>query len=222
MNKVIGYILILFTGQFVWAQADFDLNFETVDKIVGGGGDAWFSGGYELDEAGFKDFTYAAINIDLPDDWTFALCTPDICAPDGVDTMYFENDAEDSSGYLSVKIATSDNPESTFGELDLKLIDNETGAAVVKHFTATISLVGIEVSEKSTVQTWLNTTTKQLYISGADDIQHFAIVSLSGQIVFEANELTTNKLDVSWLPQGLYFIRIETNKNLFSERFIVE
>ncbi len=68
------------------------------------------------------------------------------------------------------------------------------------------SLTGTNTYEQGTLNIYPNPATDHLTINGLEEVAHYEIISLNGQIV--KTGITSNYMDISSLQQGLYILHI--------------
>jgi hypothetical protein len=56
---------------------------------------------------------------------------------------------------------------------------------------------------------------------GESTIKKVEVLEVTGKIIYQFNDLK-NQINVSALPQGMYFVKIETNKRIVTKKFIKE
>ncbi|MCL2074260.1 MAG: InlB B-repeat-containing protein [Marinilabiliaceae bacterium] len=81
---------------------------------------------------------------------------------------------------------------------------------------------GIEDIEKATIKIYPNPVKEVLLIEkGEFIINRIEIVNLSGIVMYQFNSFN-NKINVSALPKGFYFVKIETDNRIITEKFLKE
>jgi len=108
-------------------------------------------------------------------------------------------------------------PNISFSEI------KTNGVSEPQNFTLTVNAsLGIEEigSANASVKIYPNPVKEVLRIeSGGLKINKLKIIDLSGRII-QQSDGSTNQINVSSLPQGIYFIMIETEKGFVTKKFI--
>ncbi|MFD2909488.1 T9SS type A sorting domain-containing protein [Flavobacterium ardleyense] len=84
-------------------------------------------------------------------------------------------------------------------------------------------VLGSSTFEKITIRVYPNPSNGTLFFSTANDIQMDSakIFDSTGKLVFSASKLIENKIDVSNLSNGIYFISLQNDeKGIFTQKFI--
>jgi hypothetical protein len=77
--------------------------------------------------------------------------------------------------------------------------------------------------EDSRFRAFPSPASNDLYIDGPEEFYSLTILNILGQLVYTYNDFRGNqKVDVSNLPTGQYFISISSDQGLESMRFIKE
>jgi hypothetical protein len=81
---------------------------------------------------------------------------------------------------------------------------------------------GIAGIERVSVEIYPNPVKDMLQIeNGEQRINRIEIVDLSGKVIFQSNSLR-NQINVSDLSQGIYFVKLETEKGTVTKKFVKE
>lgn len=82
--------------------------------------------------------------------------------------------------------------------------------------------VGISKFENTDIEIYPNPTTNTLKIANDKlQINKTEIIDLSGKVIYQFNN-GKNEINVSMLPQGVYFVKLETNKGVVTKKFVKE
>lgn len=84
--------------------------------------------------------------------------------------------------------------------------------------TTTLAVNGAAISNQS-IQLFPNPTSSILNIQTEEKIIDLKIIGITGRTTNVSN-YANNKIDVSGLSSGMYFVEIETEKGLFKEKFV--
>ncbi|MGQ8335613.1 M1 family aminopeptidase [Sunxiuqinia sp. A32] len=81
---------------------------------------------------------------------------------------------------------------------------------------------GAPVYEDAEITIYPNPVTNELYISldQSEKIQSVAISDVNGKIIEQFKELPSNKINVSQLASGTYFLQLETDKKGYRKQFL--
>lgn len=137
-------------------------------------------------------------------------------------------DAADS--YQWVDCANNNAPIA--GATNQSFTPNQNGSYAVQISYGTCSIISecinvtvgtnsITEESSNTIQVYPNPTTSSLNFKGIEHGQ-IEIMATNGQIVYSAEILTSNSIDVSHLHNGIYIVRITNENGLFQTRFIKE
>jgi hypothetical protein len=112
----------------------------------------------------------------------------------------------------------------TNGTIDVIATAND-GSGVTGSATITISNQTIGIDEKnglsSGVEIYPNPVKNQLFIDGLNgQINQLVITDYSGKVVLSINDTNTKNINVSELNQGIYILKISTNKGIATKQFI--
>jgi ribosomal protein L32 len=81
---------------------------------------------------------------------------------------------------------------------------------------------GIAEIEGVSIKIYPNPVKNELIIDrGQLTINSVEIIDLSGKTIFQFNELR-NQINVSALPRGIYFVKVETDKGIVTQKFVKE
>jgi uncharacterized protein YhhL (DUF1145 family) len=127
-----------------------------------------------------------------------------------------------------VEIVLNNTCEVSAPQQTRQLRTAESALGVIRSNVATNDpndiISGLEnVTVENFVQIFPNPVRNELRIATAENliIKGLEIVDLSGKTYYQINK-STNQVDVSALPQGVYFVRIETDKGIVAKRFVKE
>jgi hypothetical protein len=81
------------------------------------------------------------------------------------------------------------------------------------------SILGVSQSEKIKIKLFPNPTSSILNIETQEKIIKIKIIDITGRTTNISN-FSNNKIDVSSLSNGMYFVEIKTENGLFEEKFI--
>ena len=86
-----------------------------------------------------------------------------------------------------------------------------------------LELTGIEDIEMSEINLYPNPTTGEVLISNSNPqnpISYLEVLDLQGRVLCSANQVGISEIDLSELRQGIYLIRIETEKGTVVKRVV--
>ena len=216
-------IILIGLGGFGMAQTGFDLEFPTTYKETTYETNANFLGSFNLDNDTVYNLEWSAQNVELPDGWYFTLCNPFLCAAPDSPSMVFEYDGNEfSSGDVSCKITTSDNPSSIYGELDLVLKNLDTNDSIVTHIVAEIkSLMSINDINQDHYLLYPNPVVESLTITFDDNAKYLVqILTIGGDLVKEKVFINDGVFDMTDLDKGTYFVKINSGTLSRIERVV--
>jgi hypothetical protein len=79
---------------------------------------------------------------------------------------------------------------------------------------------GLLQFQKNSINIYPNPSSRVIYIDGVDCC-YVRILNLRGQLVCSKKELSyPNKIDISDLLPGIYFVKIKSNQNIFIRKII--
>ena len=82
--------------------------------------------------------------------------------------------------------------------------------------------IGISEMESVNIEIYPNPVKDMLKIESNEfQIDKIEIVNLSGKTIYQFNH-PENQINVSELPQGIYFVKLETNRGIITKRFVKE
>ena len=91
--------------------------------------------------------------------------------------------------------------------------------------TGTITVQGStginEAINLSEVSFYPNPATKELFFTANKEVENIIVYSLTGEQVL-ASSLSGNKLDVSTLTTGIYFVKVVTKNNEITKKLIIQ
>ena len=61
-----------------------------------------------------------------------------------------------------------------------------------------------------------------IQLNSEEQITAILISDITGKKVASFEKLATNKINIAFLPEGIYLIRIETSKSIYSSRFVIK
>jgi hypothetical protein len=112
-----------------------------------------------------------------------------------------------------------DQPVGTNNYL-VRSVDNYGNLSPYASTNVVVSEVGIHNDLEQEFTVFPNPASSMLTINGVQGIQKIQIIAITGNIVL--NVMNTNVIDLSSLSQGLYFIKVQTQDNLYSTTFVKE
>lgn len=141
----------------------------------------------------------------------------------------FTNQSNNATGYFwdfgDGFTSTLENPTHTYtsiGQFTVSLISNNGCASDTSLIQISIHPGGIkENTTIQNIQVYPNPAKKQLTIEG-DEIQTAEIFNLLGKAFYVKSQRAESKiiLNIEDIPQGVYFIKISTNKNTTTKRIV--
>ncbi|MAB49094.1 MAG: hypothetical protein CMC05_10735 [Flavobacteriaceae bacterium] len=108
-----------------------------------------------------------------------------------------------------------------FGNLDLSgntRFFNTTIDLGAYEYNSTLGIDAISLNTNS-VKLYPNPVSDRLFIKSTELIEGISIYNIKGQLIKQTIE-TTNGIDVSVLPSGLYMIQIKTSNNTINQKFL--
>ena len=108
-----------------------------------------------------------------------------------------------------------------FGDLDLSgntRFFNTTIDLGSYEYNSTLGIDAISLTTNS-VKLYPNPVSDRVFIKSTEQIESVSIYNINGQLVKQAIE-TTNGIDVSVLPSGVYMIQINTSNNSINQKFL--
>ena len=109
--------------------------------------------------------------------------------------------------------------ENDFSNSVTYTIEAENGETQEWTITVTEATVGINAISKNEFSIYPNPTNGKINIETNQQIEKITILDISGKIIIE----TTNKeIDLSKQKTGTYFVKIETENGIFTEKIIIE
>ncbi|MHA7842493.1 MAG: T9SS type A sorting domain-containing protein [Winogradskyella sp.] len=85
-------------------------------------------------------------------------------------------------------------------------------------YNPTLGVNNVSLNTNS-VKLYPNPVSDRLFIKSTEQIEGISIYNINGQLIKQTIE-TTNGIDVSVLPSGLYMIEIKTNNNTINQKFL--
>ncbi len=146
----------------------------------------------------FNDFHVITNNFDInktiggADDYTFSI-------------FHSPGYSEDDSTNIFI--------ESNGGELELNIVFKD---GVIQTIDSDFL--------KNKLVVYPNPAKNNLYVKNSSllNIEEVSVINLKGQIIFQNNYYSMyNGIDISGLKSGIYFVRIKTENELFSEKVII-
>ncbi len=126
-----------------------------------------------------------------------------------------------SSSYIIDNGDNSYYDVALFGDLDLSGNDrifNTTIDLGAYEYNSTLGIDAISLNTNS-VKLYPNPVNDRLFIKSTEQIKSISIYNIKGQLIKQTIE-TTNGIDVSVLPSGLYMIQIKTSNNTINQKFL--
>ncbi|RBP30946.1 putative secreted protein (Por secretion system target) [Oceanihabitans sediminis] len=159
--------------------------------------------------AGTYGGTFSATNVTTLDPATDDL---------NLDTEYKPTSA---SNYIVDQGDNAYYDEALFGDLDLSgntRVFNTTIDLGAYEYNSTLGIDAVSLNTNS-VKLYPNPVSDRLFIKSTEQVKNISIYNINGQLVKQAIE-TTNGIDVSVLPSGLYMIQINTSNNSINQKFL--
>ena len=147
------------------------------------------------------------------------------------------SDPDDPDENIGYRISSNSNTEQLSATLDGKVLVltrlsmEEGSATIVMRATSngqsvnfdvnvTINFVddGIEENDNMTISVYPNPAHDKLFVNAAN-IQSVELYNISGQLMISSTE---NEINVSELESGIYFVRVNSGANVFTERVIIK
>jgi len=153
--------------------------------------------------------TYNTSNLTLLDPTTDNL---------NLDTDYKPTSA---SNYVVDQGDNSLYDTALFGDLDLSgntRVFNTTIDLGAYEYNSTLGIDDVTLNTNA-VKLYPNPVSDRLFIKSTEQVKNISIYNINGQLVKQAIE-TSNGIDVSVLPSGLYMIQIQTNNNSINQKFL--
>ncbi|MBP6566854.1 MAG: T9SS type A sorting domain-containing protein [Saprospiraceae bacterium] len=114
----------------------------------------------------------------------------------------------------------SENDDEVY--IDAVVIRAGTGSGSFENpivITAENNTVEVETIV-SGVQIFPNPATNMINVQSDEDVRRVNIYNIAGQLVMSLNSENIESIDISALHNGLYFVRVETEENVYTERLI--
>ncbi|WP_138434475.1 T9SS type A sorting domain-containing protein [Winogradskyella algicola] len=153
--------------------------------------------------------TFSATNVTTLDPATDNL---------NLDTEYKPTSA---SNYIVDQGDNAYYDEALFGDLDLSgntRFFNTTIDLGAYEYNSTLGIDAVSLNANS-VKLYPNPVSDRLFIKSTEQVKNISIYNINGQLVKQAIE-TSNGIDVSVLPSGLYMIQINTSNNSINQKFL--
>ena len=99
-------------------------------------------------------------------------------------------------------------------------VTTEDGSYTAQCIVTVTESSSIDLAQYVGINIYPNPVKNYLFIhTDSENIKSFAIISVQGMIV-KKEQYTSNKVDVSQLPEGIYFLVIKTGNGEYQQRFI--
>ena len=147
------------------------------------------------------------------------------------------SDPDDPDENIGYRISSNSNTDQLSATLNGKVLVltrlsmEEGSATIVMRATSngqsvnfdvnvTMNFVddGIEENDKMTISVYPNPAHDKLFVNAAN-IQSVELYNISGQLMISSTE---NEINVSELKSGIYFVRVNSGANVFTERVIIK
>lgn len=220
MKKIVLLVLpVLFAG-FAQAQIEFSkdtTDFLYIDKDVFDYGAKNYITNNSSDPNDTV-FIWTRVVEDIPSEWETAICEAELCHPTTKTTSEFNLGIGNSfefklnfypwgvkdCGNVKIVVASKANPSNT-----------DSFYAEICTFDATAS---VKKTTESAIEVYPNPANNFIQVSGIQGTHAIAIYDLIGNKVMETILSSSDKVNVSSLPKGVYIIRSMGDTN-FTKKF---
>lgn len=130
--------------------------------------------------------------------------------------LKFKNGNNSYYGWLKIKVVNTNATDPVFTVYGYAYQSSpNTAIAAGDMGTSSIN----EVVNNNDLKIYPNPTTDYLMITGVENANEISISNVLGEKVMNIS-LNTNKIDISNLDKGVYFVRVKTNDNIKTQKFI--
>ena len=124
-----------------------------------------------------------------------------------------------ATAFIGATEQTSGTSENDFSNPVIYIIEAENGEMQEWTITVTEATVGINTVFENEFNIYPNPTNEKINIETAEQIEKITILDISGKIILE---ITSTEIDLSKQKTGTYFLKIETENGIFTEKIIIE
>jgi len=125
------------------------------------------------------------------------------------------------TGYnnTTMTLTAQANP-TTHTRVAIVTVSGENVTSKIITVTQDAGTSGILDNENRNFLIYPNPTNNFLYIDSSINKASIIIIDINGKFLLSRNEITDNKIDISRLQNGLYILKIETDKGIIVRRFL--
>ncbi len=127
--------------------------------------------------------------------------------------------SENATAYIGTTQQTSGTIENDFSNSVTYIIEAENSDTQDWTITVTEATVGINSISKNGFSIYPNPTNGKINIETQEQIEQITIIDITGKTIIET---TNTEIDLSKQKIGTYFLKIETENGIFTEKIIVE
>ena len=216
-NRILPLILAAFG--LVTANAQ-NFSVEVLDTTLSGpANETDFYGDINLtnNTSSALDMRWERINVALPGLWTTSVCDPQLCHPVSTDSADFSLPVFGIYNYINVHFFPNDVAGSGFIQVKVYELDFPQDYFILTFNGEATSGVGISEATPGSISVFPNPAKEQAGLNinydfnGAMDIQ---VANMFGAVMMKKsidNRYGQVFLDVSYLPNGMYFISFRSD-----------
>jgi hypothetical protein len=228
MKKKLLLGIALATGSFAMSQTFFYPLGQTTDNELIGNDYVMATVEIVTPDSSAITFAWESVSNTLPMGWDYSMCDYETCYPGVPATGLMSpiSAAEFASGLKGfLKVTASALSISGMGSVEIYVYDqaNYTNGDTVT-FNFNTPGAGLNDAELASVSVYPNPTTDYLFVENAQDISiDVEIFNVSGTLVYNSRiaDDSKEKLDLSDLNSGIYFLHLVAPEGLHATRKII-
>ena len=220
MKRIVFILFLALTSSSLSAQSIFQTLFSSTNEQGQLGSMTEITGlVINNDCCTVNKFIQHVTSYEMPSDWLWSHCTPDMCLPTGDSLGYYYLMPSDT-GEVSFRFYVGNTPGSA--EMNIRFADRDNLSDYQDvQFTV---WVGASDVQESNWQLFIypNPTNNIIHIDGDVLGLTYELLDIRGKNILGSSTLEESRINVSSIKSGVYFLTLQKLEERLVKRFIIQ
>ncbi len=220
MKKNILILFLVLASSSISAQSIFQTLFTSTDEQGELGSMTEITGlVINNDCCTVTKFIQHLTSCEMPSDWLWSHCTPDMCLPTGDSLGYYYLMPSDT-GEVSFRFYVGST--SGAAEMNIRFADRDNLSDYQDvQFTVWVDVSDVEESNRQLL-IYPNPANNVIYVDGDISGLTYELLDIRGKKVLGASSLKESRINISSIQSGMYFLTLQKPQGRLVKRIIIQ
>ena len=220
MKKIVFILFLVVASSSISAQSIFQTLFTSTDEQGELGSMTEITGlVINNDCCTVTKFIQHLTSCEMPSDWLWSHCTPDMCLPTGDSLGYYYLMPSDT-GEVSFRFYVGST--SGAAEMNIRFADRDNLSDYQDvQFTVWVDVSDVEESNRQLL-IYPNPANNVIYVDGDISGLTYELLDIRGKKVLGASSLKESRINISSIQSGMYFLTLQKPQGRLVKRIIIQ